>query len=150
MYLKCFVQPLNLTSVKIVASISPAPNCVAFVFAPMGCSAPTRPYFRDFFPNRDFLEKVVPIQSLFQELVPIPKNRAKNYQKLTKLGPKCHFLTLKSIFSSLTRDFFQSIHFTILNKLFQLVGVLVCNVPNTIYYLAKMGLYFLYNENCKS
>ena len=62
-------------------------------------SAPTRPYFRDFFPNRDFLEKVVPIQSLFQELVPIPKNRAKNYQKLTKLGPKCHFLTLKSIFS---------------------------------------------------
>jgi hypothetical protein len=75
-------------------------------------SAPTRLYFRDFFPNRDFLEKVVPIQSLFQELVPIPKNRAKNYQKLTKLGPKCHFLTLKSIFyPSLTWDFFQSIHF---------------------------------------
>ena len=85
------------------------------------CSAPTRPYFRDFFPNRDFLEKVVPIQSLFQELVPIPKNRAKNYQKLTKLGPKCHFLTLKSIFFPRWREIsFKVYIFTVLNKLLPL------------------------------
>ena len=48
-------------------------------------SAPTRPYFRDFLPNRDFLAKVVPIQSLFQELVPIPRNRAKKHKNWVQM-----------------------------------------------------------------